>query len=290
MSWLSPGEHLRTLTVDGRERRYLVYVPASAVFTRPAALHLSFHGSNSNGQIQMEFSGLNSHADQHGYALVYPFGTGQRERLLFWNAGNCCGDAFLSQVDDVAFVRALLVELERLVPVDPGRIFASGMSNGAMLAYRLANELADTIAAIAPIAGPMGFRLVAPSRPVPVIHFHGDEDEFTPYLGGVGKRSATGTNHISVPETIQAWAAANECPLQPTITTLRPTVQDGTVIELHEYKPGRDGAEVVLYLIRGGGHTWPNRPPRPHYLGKSTQNLDANETIWDFFSRHARNK
>lgn len=289
MSWLRVGEHLRTITVDGRERRYLVYVPASASQLTKVPVHLSFHGSNSNGLVQREFTDLNTSADKHGFVVVYPFGTGDRARLLFWNAGICCGDAHRDRVDDLAFVKAMIAELYSLVPVDERRIFVSGMSNGAMMAYLLASEMADTFAAIAAVAGPMGITTIYPSRPMPVIHFHGEFDEFTPFEGGLGHRSVTGTHHISVPTTLAAWAAANGCAEQPTITTLRPEVEDGTVIELHDFGQGRQDSEVLLYYIRGGGHTWPGRPPRPHYLGKSTDNLDANEVIWEFFLRHPRN-
>ncbi|MGC4005207.1 MAG: PHB depolymerase family esterase [Pirellulales bacterium] len=94
-------------------------------------VHISFHGSNSNGLVQREFTDLNTSADQHGFVVVYPYGSGDRERLLFWNAGNCCGDAYRDQVDDVGFVRALLDELYRLLPIDADRMFLSGMSNGA---------------------------------------------------------------------------------------------------------------------------------------------------------------
>ncbi len=251
-------------------------------------MHLSFHGSNSNGQIQKEFTGLNEYAEKHGFVVVYPFGTGQRERLLFWNAGICCGDAFEARVDDVAFVRAMLTDLYSCLPIDHGRIYASGMSNGAMMAYLLASEMAETFAAIAAVAGPMAIRTIRPSRPVSVIHFHGEFDEFTPYEGGQGRRSVTNTVHLSIPETIRAWVAANGCAPQPVTTMLRPEVDDGTQIELFEYGPGPTGAEVQLYYVHGGGHTWPNRPPRPFILGKSTENLDANETMWAFFTKHAR--
>ncbi|MDX1964779.1 MAG: PHB depolymerase family esterase [Pirellulales bacterium] len=289
MSWLSVGLHQRTIHVDGRVRHYLVYVPATAALTRPVPVHLTLHGSNSNGQVQLEFTGLNDHADQHGYVVVYPFGTGARARLLFWNAGICCGDAWEAGVDDVGFISNLLTDLEQLIPLDHERIYISGMSNGAMMAYRLANELSLRIAAIAAVAGPMAIRQVAPQLPVSVIHIHGDQDEFTPFLGGNGPRSVTRTQHLSVPETISAWVVANGCPALPAKTTLRPIVDDGTVVELAEYGPGRDGAEVHLYTILGGGHTWPNRPPRPYYLGKSSANLIANDVIWQFFQRHRRN-
>lgn len=282
------GDHLRTLEIGGRQRRYLYHVPAAPPPSRSYPLVLSFHGSNSNGQIQQEFTAMNETADRHGFLVVYPFGTGERERLLFWNAGNCCGPAFRRDVDDVAFIDVLLVRLQAELPIDPRAIYATGMSNGAMMAYRLAAERASAFAAIAPVAGTMGSSSCTPSQPVSVLHIHGTEDEFVPVQGGVGRRTVSGTPHFSVQHSISAWVAANGCPPDPFVETLYHDPREATTTVRHTYGPGRDGAEVVLYLVQGMGHTWPGRPPRPVILGKSTFTWSANEVIWDFFQRHRR--
>jgi polyhydroxybutyrate depolymerase len=279
---------LSSFNFDGRERRYLVHYPAQYDPSRAWPVVLSFHGSNSNGQIQLEFTAMNETADREGFIVVYPFGTGERERLLFWNAGNCCGYAKKEQVDDVGFVDALLDRLAGEIPMDPGRVYATGMSNGGMMAYRLASEMADRFAAVAPVAGTMGTETCHPSRPVSIIHFHGGDDEFVPSEGGVGRRSVTGTSHYSVEHTIQAWVAANGCSPDPVVTRLVNDTQDGTSTTRYVYGSGRENTAVVLYLIEGAGHIWPGRPPRPHYLGKTTYNLVANDVIWEFFQRHAR--
>ncbi len=288
MNTLPPGDTLCTMTVDARERRYLVHVPPSYDPGRPLPLVLSFHGSNSNGQTQLEFTDMNPLADREEFLLVYPFGTGDRERMLFWNAGNCCSDAKARQGDDVAFIRALLDQLCSRLSIDLRRIYATGMSNGGMFAYRLANEMADVFAAIAPVAGVMGFEIARPSRPISVLHFHGSADEFVPIEGGVGRRSVTHTSHYSLAHTIRQWVSANHCPTEPDVTTLNYASDDGTQTVRTVYGPGDSGAEVVLYLIHGAGHIWPGRPPRPHYLGKTTYNLSANELIWEFFQKHGR--
>jgi polyhydroxybutyrate depolymerase len=279
---------LHSLSSSGRERRYLVHHPPQYDAARVWPVVLSFHGSNSNGQIQMEFTAMNDTADREGFVVVYPFGTGERERLLFWNAGNCCGYAQEQQIDDVRFVAQLLGDLARHVNVDPGRVYAAGMSNGGMMAYRLASELADRFAAVAVVAGAMGTETCSPSRPVSVIHFHGTDDEFVPIEGGTGRRSPTGTHHFSVEHSIRAWVAANACPAGPAVAELPNTEADGTTTVRYAYGPGREQSEVVLYIIRGAGHTWPGRPPRPHYLGKTTYNINANDIIWEFFQRHTR--
>jgi polyhydroxybutyrate depolymerase len=280
--------HLRTLTFDGRERRYLVHCPPQYDAMRPWPVVLSFHGSNSNGQIQLEFTAMNETADREGFVVVYPFGTGERERLLFWNAGNCCGFAQRENVDDVGFVRELLSRLQSEINLDPARTYAAGMSNGAMMAYRLASEAADVFAAVATVAGTMGSNTCSPSRPVSILHFHGGNDEFVPVAGGVGRRSVTGTHHFSVEHSIRSWVEANGCPREPVVTQLANSEDDGTSTVRYDYGPGREQSEVVLYLIQGAGHVWPGRPPRPYYLGKTTYNVLANQLIWQFFQRHVR--
>jgi polyhydroxybutyrate depolymerase len=140
--------------------------------------------------MMVAFTGLNEKADEAGFLAVYPNGTGEK-RSLTWNGGNCCGYAVENQVDDVGFVRALLDDLEKVVTVDPSRVYATGISNGAIMAYRLASELSDRIAAVAPVAGPMGTATCSPRRPVSVMHFHGTDDQFAPCrrAGGRGASS-----------------------------------------------------------------------------------------------------
>ncbi len=274
--------------VDGRERSFWLHVPHDQGGGSPKPLVLAFHGGASTGKALREYTGLNDKADAAGFLVAYPNGSGPDANLLYWNAGNCCGYAHEQRIDDVAFALAMLDDLNANFAIDPARVFATGLSNGAMLAYRLASECADRIAAIAPVAGPMPRIDMAPSRPVSVVHFHGTLDLFTPLEGGVGKRSVTKIDHLSIAATIEAWVKANGCPPEPKITELPASVDDGTRVIEHVYGPGRDGAEVVLYLVEGGGHTWPGRPSNTFVFGKSTRNLSANDVMWDFFSRHPR--
>ena len=157
------------------------------------------------------FSGLDDLAAAGAAVVVYPAGTGSREGILTWNGGNCCGEAVADGSDDVGFAAALVDAVAGRLPIDPLRVHATGMSNGAMMAYRVAAELADRIAAVAPVAGPNAFAPIAPSRPVPVLHFHGTLDEFTPYAGGVGKRSITRVAHRSAEESVAPWVEADGC-------------------------------------------------------------------------------
>jgi len=286
---LTPGLHERKLTVDDREREYLVYVPE--VEEAPAdglPVVLAFHGGGSHARQMVEFTGLNQTADKHGFAVVYPNGAGRLPRVRSFNGGNCCGYAQRRDIDDVKFTQAVIDDVQQVVDVDATRIYATGMSNGAIMAYRVADEMAASIAAIAPVAGPIGTETCSPSRPVPVCHFHGTEDEFAAYAGGPGKRSLSRTDFYSVEHTLAQWVKANGCRPKARITRLENKVDDGTSVTKYEYLNEAGEALVVHYQIHGGGHTWPGQKPKLRFLGKSTGNLDANEAMWAFFQRHRR--
>ncbi len=285
---LTPGDHTRTLVASDRQRNYLVHVPRSYDTGKPVAVVLAFHGGGSNARQMRYFCGLNEKADAEGFIVVYPNGTGRTEQLLTWNGGNCCGYAMHERVDDVDFVRKLLDDLEKEVNVDADRIYATGMSNGALMTYRLAAELSDRIAAIAPVAGPMGTGECHPQRAVPVLHFHGTEDKFAPFQGGRGERSLSQTEFYSVEHSINCWLKANGCQTEPVVAVEEVKVEDGTNVTRKTWGGGRNGSEVVLVEIRGAGHTWPGRQPSLLYLGKSTKNIAANDEMWEFFRKHPR--
>jgi polyhydroxybutyrate depolymerase len=119
-----------------------------------------------------------------------------------------------------------------------------------------------------------------------VLHFHGPADEFAPPGGGRGARSISGTHFRSVEHSLRAWIAADGCPDRPALTKLPGKANDGTTVERSVYGPGKEGAEVVLIEIAGGGHTWPGQEARLRLLGKSTQNISANDLMWEFFEKH----
>ncbi|MGQ0636370.1 MAG: extracellular catalytic domain type 1 short-chain-length polyhydroxyalkanoate depolymerase [Planctomycetaceae bacterium] len=285
---LVPGDHRRDLVVGGLSRNYLVHVPPSYDGKKPVAVVLAFHGGGSNAAQMVQFCGLNDKSDAAGFAVVYPNGTGLVEGSHTWNAGNCCGFAQRRNIDDVAFTQALLDDLAHCLRVDADRVFATGMSNGAMIVYRLADRLSDRIAAIAPVGGPMGTPTCAPVRPVSVVHFHGTDDKFAPFGGGRGERSLTQTEFFSVEQSLANWVRANGCPETPETTPLEDVARDGTKVTRKTYGPGREGAQVVLYEIAGAGHTWPGRKPSLLFLGKTTLNVSANDVMWEFFERHPR--
>ncbi len=284
---LTPGDHERTLSVDNTARQYLVHVPAKYDGSSDWPVVLIFHGGASNAEQMVRFSGLSEKADEAGFLAVYPSGSGRLPKILTWNGGNCCGYAMTQKIDDVAFVGAILDDLEKSGRIDKKRIFATGMSNGAIMSYRLAAELSDRIAAIAPVSGPMGTESCTPKRPVPVMHFHGTKDEFAPFVGGKGAKSLSGTIFYSVDHSNQAWIKANGCPIEPAnVKELPDKAKDGTSAIIKTFGPGKEGAEVVLVTISGQGHTWPGRDSRLASLGATTNNVSANDLMWEFFKRH----
>lgn len=279
---LSPGNAIRTLTHDGRERSYLVHVPPGYDPTRPTPVVLVFHGGGGNAENARRMTGFDAVADAEGFIVVYPNGTGrQPDRLLTWNGGHCCGYAMEQKVDDMGFVQALLANLETVANVDKRRIYATGMSNGAIMSYRLACELSDVIAAIGPVAATQNIDECAPSRPVPVLHIHGDADRHAPYEGGVGEESLVGVHFESVETTIEFWVRHNGCGPTPKVTQsgdLRHTVYSGC----------RQDAAVELYTIIGGGHAWPGGQPGWKGGDVSTTGLNASQVIWEFFAAHPK--
>jgi polyhydroxybutyrate depolymerase len=282
---LGPGDHNRTIEVDGRERSYLIHVPEKYDPQRPTPVVLVFHGAGTNAQIMVPFCGLSEKADEAGFITVYPNGTGAAGIFLTWNAGGLNPKLAEGKPDDVKFVDALLDQLPSEVNVDPKRVYATGMSNGAMMCYRLAAELSGRIAAIAPVGGTMAIKEAKPARPVPVLHFHGTKDRFVP-LDGPRGGTAQFLTFLPVGETIQTWAKLNRCKSEPVVERLEDKADDGMTVTRKTFQPQEGGAEVILVEIDGGGHTWPGREPPIELIGKSTEDISANEMIWDFFQRH----
>ncbi len=284
------GPHPDTLDVaievpspDG-PRRAIACVPHTAPPAAGWPVVLAFHGGRSHPEQMRSFAGLDEFAAAAEAVVVYPAGTGSRPGLLGWNGGNCCGEAVERGIDDVAFVGRLLDRLAESLPVDPRRIHATGMSNGAMMAHRVAAEMAGRIASVAPVAGPLALPAIAPSRPVPVLGFHGTLDQFTPWEGGVGRRSPTRTHHRGIVDGLLDWVRANRLDPVPVRTALASTDAEFSIERLAWGRP--EEAEVVLYRIDGAGHTWPGRRPDSFYLGSSALGFPANPLILDFFRRH----
>ncbi|MSQ93378.1 MAG: polyhydroxybutyrate depolymerase [Gemmataceae bacterium] len=277
---LGPGDHKRPLTVDELKRPYWVHVPPKYDPKQPSAVVLVLHGALMDGKLMEGFSGLSRTADEHNFIAVYPSGT-----MATWNAGLFPGEKN-NKTDDVKYLGKVLDDVESAFKVDKKRIYITGLSNGAMMSYRLASEMSERIAAIAPVAGTLALDKYAPKRPVPVIHFHGTKDLLVPFNGPDRKKDAFALMKFkSVNDTIQACVKANGCNQKPTETEIEARADKLKVIR-KDYGKGKHGAEVILYVVENGGHTWPGVTLLPAFLGASTKNISANEVMWEFFRRH----
>ena len=281
---LGPGDHARSLDVDGRSRSYRIHVPKKYQANRPAPVVLVFHGAGMNAAIMIPFCGMNEKSEDAGFIAVYPDGTGWGP-LHSFNAGGFTGITSPDRADDVKFVSALLDDLASVLKFDARRVYATGMSNGGMMCYRLAAELSDRLAAVAPVSGTMAIDEAKPKRPVPILHFHGTADRVVPHTGP-DKGTPKFLTFKSVKETIQMWVKLNRCHPQPVVQTLADKAEDGTTVTQASYNARPGGAEVILVEIAGGGHTWPGKTSPLRLLGKSTRDFSSNDMMWQFFQRH----
>ncbi len=269
------GQSAGELDFGGQPRDYVLYVPASYDPAVPAVLIISLHGFASWPENQMSTSQWNDLADETGAVIVYPAGTGVPLR---WNAGGGF-DNPAEPVDDVAFIGVLIDHLLEQLCLDPARVYVNGLSNGGGMSYLLACRMAERIAAIGTVAGAYlepedGCN---PARPVPVIAFHGTADLIVPYAGG----GAMGFDFPPVPEWTAAWAARNGCALSPETASVSDSVSST------RYTDCDADAEVILYTIDGGGHSWPGGAPLPAFIvGSTSEEIDASALMWAFYMQH----
>jgi polyhydroxybutyrate depolymerase len=278
---LSPGDHKRTLLSGDRRRTYLLHVPPSRVPDRGLPLVLMFHPGLSWGERFAAVTGMSRAADDAGFAVAYPDGYHGT-----WNAGDCCGPAQQEGVDDVASAEAVIDDVNGVLGVDPDRVFAAGFSNGGALAYRLACEKPDRIAAVAVAAAAV--RLPAgtcrPGRPVSVMHFHGLADPVAPYTGGAGVVAENG-HQPPVQETIATWVAANGCSGQPR------TERRNDKVTVTSYTGCRGETTVELYTIANMGHAWPGATSAAlGRFGPQSSAVDATTTSLRFFLANPRRR
>lgn len=264
----APGDFDGTVSSGGLERTYILHVPASYDGSAPSPLVLNFHAFTSNATQQAAYSTLPAKADEAGFIVVMPQGTGSP---TFWSLLRT------SEPDDVGFTAGLLDALEAELCIDSARIFSTGLSNGAAFSYLLACELPDRIAAIGPVAAHF-FPSGCTGRPVPIRAFHGTEDPIVPFAGGdlaPGlKRSGTVP---PVQETVAAWAEHNGCAAAPVESQVTASIR------LQQYEGCE--APVELYIVDGGGHTWPDAAEIAA-LGATTHEINAADLIWEFFTAY----
>jgi len=264
-----------SITHDGIERDYILYVPEIYDGSTAVPLVLNFHGFGSSASQQMFYGDFRDIADTEGFLLVHPEGT----TLIgnqFWNVGF---PGLSSTIDDVGFTEALIDELATLYTIDLDRVYATGMSNGGFMSFLLACQLSEKIAAVASVTGSMTqdtFDDCNAQLPTPVLQIHGTEDDVVSY----------NENNLSlpIPDVISYWVDHNNCETTPTTTTLPDVdVSDGSTIEYSVYEDGDNGITTEHMKVIGGGHTWPGSILNS---AGTNQDIDASMEIWLFFSRY----
>lgn len=273
-----------TVEVDGQTRSFVIHVPVGQPPSGGFPLILAFHGGGMQGAGMARVTGLDTVADKRRFVVVYPDGIDKH-----WNDGRL---TIRNPQNDVGFVSALLDQLQRAEPVDAHRVYATGISNGALFVQRLGCELSPRIDAIAPVAGSLPVDLVkrcGPARKVAALQISGTADPIMPYDGGrvesFGGRGEGGAVE-SVVGTTALWARLNGCqgagqrePLPPAV------VSDPTRVVRTRFAACPANGVVTLLTVVGGGHYWPGgaQPYRPRITGQPTQQIDASTLIADFF-------
>lgn len=277
----------RHLSVDGTDRRYLLTVPAAHDGTEPLPVVFDFHGLMEGADVHARMSEYSALAEEEGFVAVFPHGTGDP---VHWDVSPAEGNT------DLAYFDALVEHLGSELCVDTTRIYATGLSNGAMLTSTLVCARSHVLAAAAPVAGILDHPGCSPSRPVPVVAFHGTEDPILRFNGGVDVSALPGAEAPSGPPTtrppidldgpghpaaVAAFAERNGCRPEPADTELTAEV-------VHRVFDCPPGADVEFYIVIGGGHTWPSSQlsaSLEDLLGPTTFDIDATEDAWEFLSR-----
>lgn len=243
---------------------------------------MALHGGGGNMDYQAENYGLIEKSEQAGFIAVFPNGYSRFRGGMFatWNAGKCCGQARDRKIDDVGFLSEVIRRVQVQTNTDRTGVFVTGMSNGGLMAYRLACERPGLIRGIAPVAGTDNTISCTPGTPVPVIHFHARDDTHVLFTGGAGEdafqRRELVTDFTSVPATIAKWVAIDRAQQTPRRVLTVP----GATCDLHS--AGARGAPVQLCVTETGGHSWPGVPTKR--TGKEpSMAINANDLMWDFF-------
>jgi polyhydroxybutyrate depolymerase len=286
------GVERRTLTVDGHERVFHIYRPSDGP-TGPYPVVIALHGGGGQA-LGMRRVGFEPVADREGFVVVYPQGYNRG-----WNDGRL-GKRIVSRADDaddVAFVRRMIDTLVEEAIADPARIYSTGPSNGGIMSYRIACDLADRVAAVAPVIGNMPAaraELCTPARPVPIFVINGTKDPLVHWEGGgIGREpAASGGYLISVEQSVALWRQLNGCSDAHTERMLPDTsTEDGTRTKEFVWSECADGAEIKLFRVEEGGHIWHGleRSPdlvRIERVGRPSLDFSGAEKIWAFFERH----
>jgi polyhydroxybutyrate depolymerase len=282
-----PVEHWGWFSYKKQARKYLLHVPPKyeAEGDKEYPLVVCLHGGGADIGFARRMFNLGETAAKDGFIVAYPNGSGRvGNRFLTWNASECCGFAKAHKVDDVGFVKAFVEMVSKELKVDRQRIYLVGFSNGAQMAYRMAAEAPDTFAAVSIVSGSMSGKEPTPEKPVPMVIFHGTSDRHIPVAGGGGKLKKWGFDVHAKPldYAVKFWVKVNGCEATPQVEEVNPQVTRT------RYNHGKDGAEVILYTLKGYGHAWPGGKRAWLFAEAPCRTFSANDAMWDFFTKHTR--
>ncbi|OVE78306.1 hypothetical protein BVX98_00665 [bacterium F11] len=284
-----------SLRVDGLDRKYVVHVPKRYKRKQKVPVVIMFHGGGGTARATMRETKWNVKSEEEGFLMVYPEGTRSHpnRRASFsrnpqnWNdgSGRMNVGAIQRGVDDVKFVRKIIEDLSERYNIDKKRVYVTGFSNGAGMAFRVARVLSDMVAANAAVSGSDWLEEPIPSRPVPLLYISGTDDRQNPLEGG--EITLAGGHYgrkPSVYDQIEKWSKMFDCPINPQI------ISDEDGVKGISYGPCRDDSKIVFYTIEGMGHTWPGgKSLLPESIvGKTSNKIIANDLIWEFFKSCSR--
>lgn len=282
-----PGDHKFRLKHDGLRRTYLVHVPPGLDPRKPAAVVIYLHGGGGNEKSAFADK-LDQTADKQGFLLAVPAGMGERRLGRVsgkwnggaWEGGRCCGDA-----DDLGFLSAMIDEIKTHFAVDEKRVYAAGISNGGLMANRLACDLAEKIAAVATVAPGAVPQPCQPSRPISVMDIHGTADTCNPFDGGppanpICRKSPY--SRMTPAQVLAAWRKTNRCSERSA-----PGYARGGA-SCVRYTECAEKTEVEFCKVENMGHAWPGGAEFP-LLGVHPVSHDiTSDRIWEFFKRNPR--
>lgn len=284
---LNPGvQKTETINVDSRTREYTIYLPTGYNST-PLPLVFCLHGGGGTSAAFMNMASFNALAEKEKFIVVYPQGIEKN-----WNDGRPT-DANLLGVDDVNFFRTMIQNFSAAYKIDSKRIYSTGISNGGFMSSRLGVELGDKIAAFASVAASIEkntiYTNINATNPVSALYLQGTADPLVPFLGGVMTAGDGGTI-ASHAEVVAKWVLVNSCSTSAVVTSIPDISNDGTSAIRRDYNGGIKGTAITSIIIQNGGHTWPQSITNsPEFLvGKTSQDFNGIETIWEFFKTHPK--
>lgn len=270
VSYVSANRSTHTIVSSGVTREFSLYVPANLDPNKAAPLVISMHGAGMWPAAQQELSQWNRVADREGFIVAYPSGRSGRGPRV-------------TGPPDVPFISDMIDAIGKSYRIDPARIFANGLSNGGGTSFVLSCMMTDRIAAVGLVSSAIlnSWEWCQDMRPVPVVAFHGTNDNWTPYHGGTS--IVAPRPFPSIPNWMERWARRNQCAASPVESRV---AADVTQLA---YAGCANDAGVILYTIHGGGHTWPGGGYLPEwFVGKNTHSIDASGIMWEFFERHPK--